>query len=348
MGILIMGLMMVLTSYIAFSEEGQEGFICRLEISDKEILPYQSLDLLLILENPTALTITQKISFNFGLCYALEGKDKEEAKWIQYTPDSEPLASPAPPMDCTLNPNGNKTFECHLDYTYPGKHVFAQPGKYRIMGCIDSLRSKSVEILVKPLAEKIDIKVYELLNTASEKTIEIKKTNNRAAYKSQLKDDVSKFLHPWTVQKYRYDDDTVKLLEGFIMTFNASRYSSFAKLGLAHIYMNGVRAEKEAGPKKDIDKAIGLLNDIRNNEDKSLSAQANYYLGYCYEQKGDSKLAKSYYEAGLSKKGNPVIEYKIKESLLKLSARENKQEHNEKSDDKYKDKDKEDKQEHRK
>jgi tetratricopeptide (TPR) repeat protein len=270
-----------------------QGLIAELLISDRDVLPLQSVGVLLIVRNEGSRTITTQKTQWWPFLY-LNDASSSDTKWNQYTPAREPLPSPPPPTSLILNPGEQKVWKLHLDYNALQRdtHVFAIPGRYRIKGRIGYLESAFTHVLVRK-PEGVDAEAYKTLN----------------------KGELHKYFSWHTIEKYAYNQDAARDLEEFTTKHNTSSYADLAKLGLAYMWLKGVQG------KRDIKQAASLLQEVARTADEDMTAQAYYYLGKVAEERGEFMDAQQYYSRALSLKINPYFKYLTEKAQVQVKQR---------------------------
>jgi hypothetical protein len=267
-----------------------QGVIADLLVSDRTVLPFQSVGVVLVVRNEESRAITTRKAQWWPFLY-LSGTSSEEAKWKQYVPMREPLGSPPPLAVLSLSPGGEKVWKLHLDYNalQQDSHVFAIPGQQWIKGQVGYLESSPIKVDIQR-PQGVDAEAYSALTQS----------------------DLHKYLSWHTANKFPYDHTSVQKLEEFIARYNGSQYAKLAKFGLAAMWVQGVEG------KTDLTRAASLLHEIATSSDETLAARAYFFLGQLTEQQGDRIDAEHYYDKALRFKIDPYFNYLAKEAQIRI------------------------------
>ena len=244
-----------------------KGIRTTIVVSRQNILPYESLSVMLLVRNESSED--KRIVAPWCSFLNIGETASDGTKWRSYRPDNEPFQKPCVPSAANLAPNESKILRTHIDYEAPsGQHVFAHPGEYILKGGTTDnggFMSNEIKITVR-VPEGIDGKAYEYLRTTS----------------------IHHFFGEYTIHKYDYNQKTVEDLEKFIAEFDGSEYSYLARMGLAFMWLRGVDG------KQDKSKAIDLLSQVADHAGGSLSSAAEYHLGRIFYN-SDHKVSEANY-----------------------------------------------------
>ena len=266
-----------------------EGISTRIAVANDRVLPYESVTLLLVLQNetnePKKVVAAWRISIDIG-----EATAGDVIAWRNYQPHNEPLVRPPLPTAKTFAPNEAKKYFAHVDYEEPtGRHAFAQPGKYKLRARASydgRFVSNEIEFVVSA-PQGLDAKAYEFLQTS----------------------DVHRYFSEQGVNKYPRTRRNVRALESFIAAYDGSTYSSLARVGLALMWKQGVDG------RTDLVKAKALLMQVAQKANDPVAAAAHYYLGLMLRAQGDTVRAKEAFQAGLRSKPDTYFGYLIEQVL---------------------------------
>lgn len=270
------------------------GIRCTISVSKQNILPYESIGVLIRLQNETGEPKRPVAAWTARLAIGVIAP--EGVTWRGYIPDREPLPSPPIASAILLGPGESKTWMAHLDYEYPGgRHVFARPGGYQIKGRLGYkvkgrqggyFDCEAMAITVQQ-PQGIDAVAYEFLN----------------------KSDLPKFFSDHTVRKYPYDLRTIQSLEEIIVNFQGSRYSDLARLGVALMWMH------VDGGRGDLARARALLTDLSKTAEPYMATQTYYYLGLVAKKLGEVDTPRQYYRIIVEGKSDPYFRYLAEQFL---------------------------------
>jgi len=231
-------------------DAGRKGIRTTIVVSRQNILPYESLSVMVVLRNEAPGEQAVKASWcsflNIGEITP-NGK-----KWRDYLAYDEPAAQPCVSTEKTLAPGESKMLRAHIDYEASGEHVFARPGDYLLRGGTTdgSFVSDELKISVRT-PTGVDAKAYAFLRNSN----------------------LHHFFGEYSINKYKYDQKTLDELEKFISDFDGSEYSYLARTGLAFMWLKGVEG------KQDQAKAVELLTQVAERAGDPLASAAEYHLG---------------------------------------------------------------------
>lgn len=277
------------SSYSQNEGARNKGIRTTIVVSRQNILPYESLSVMLLVSNESRED--KRIVAPWCSFLNIGETSTAGTKWRSYRADNEPFQKPCVPSATNLAPKESKILRTHIDYEAPsGQHVFVHPGEYLLKGGTTDnggFMSDEIKITVR-VPEGIDGKAYEFLRTT----------------------DIHHFFGEYTINKYDYDQKTVEDLEKFISDFDGSEYSYLARMGLAFMWLRGVEG------KQDKSKAIDLLSQIANHASDSLSSAAEYHLGRIFYN-SDHKVSQANYHFQRVLAGTPstYFRYLAEEAL---------------------------------
>lgn len=270
-------------------QQGAAGITTTLAASGRSILPFEPVGLLLTLRNETAENKRVVAAWRVSAGFA-EAAAGGAVEWHPYIPHNEPITKPPARSPKDFAQNEAKSLFTQLDYAAPsGRHVFANPGRYRVKA--------SAALDPGFLSNELDIVVVNPQGPDA-RACEFLKSSN-----------VHRYFGENGVSKYPRTSREVLALEKFISEYDGSRYADLARIGLGLMWMKGVNQ------RVDIFKARTPLTQVAQKAAVPLAARAHYYLGLTWQAQGDAARARAEFEAALGGDPDPYFKALAEQAL---------------------------------
>lgn len=291
---LVLGLVPVVSDA---AESNTEGVRCSLVVWNRYPLPYEPGGVLVQLHSGTHEVRTVHRPWT-GLSYRNAG----DGDWRVYEHFGDPRCiPPGPGWKVVLQPGETTTTPLFVDYdTRTSEHVFPQLGAYEIKAHVSSIESEVLRIEVRK-PEWLDAIAYQAL---------VKRPPEREDTAALLRSMLPLvFAERWPIFSR---EDTILIedaLAEFAAAHRGSTYATFARLGLAIAWIQGVDG------KVDVAKAQEVLLPLSRIPDRPLAARALYYLGIASRKARDTEAATQYYKGALQAGPDPFYAYLCEQAL---------------------------------